>query len=274
MKTIWTHNHFNLGDNLLFLHLLRSIAKSHPDHWFVHFCAGCHADALRDMTRDIPNILIDTFDMRSLWDNVKDVSIDTWKNAGAENGKLGFWERSQFRWDFSNFYLEHHAWTARRMGLKSPFVIKEHLLFDYPGLENKGDYVFDFLIINSEPCSGQFGPMKQHGSGYLDELILDLAKRHRVITTNKVGNLPCTRAPFVADLSITEIGQMSSRCKHHLMVASGPMWPTINTHNNHNRSGRMRIALLDNGEQLNLPEIHQCATVDEARQLLCREGLL
>jgi hypothetical protein len=158
------------------------------------------------------------------------------------------------------------------MGFKSPFVIKEHLLFDYPGLESSGEGIlFDFLIINSEPCSGQFGPMKQHGSGYLDELILDLATRHRVITTNKVGNLPCTRD---TNLSITEIGQLSSRCQHHLMVASGPMWPTINTHNNHDRSGRMRIALLDNGEQLNLPEIHQCATVEEARQLLCREGLL
>jgi hypothetical protein len=272
MKTIWTHNHFNLGDNLLFLHLLRSIAKSHPDHWFIHFCNGCHLEPLRDMVTDLPNVMLDSFDARSLWDNIKDVSIDTWKNAGAGEGKPGFWERSQFRWDFSNFYLEHHAWTARRMGFKSPFFIKEHLLFDYPRLEAKGtECMYDFLIINSEPCSGQFGPMKQHGSGYLDELILDLAKEKQVITTSKVGNLPCTREK---GMNITDIGALSCLCENHLMVASGPMWPTINTHNNHDRSGRMRIALLDNGEQLNLPEIHQCATVDEARQLLCREGLL
>jgi hypothetical protein len=258
MKTVWTYNEFHIGDNMVFMHLLRPIAKSRPSDSFVHFCHGNVSGIMRDMSSDIGNILIETFDSRSMWDNVKDVAINTWKNADD------FWVKSKHRWDWSAFTLSHHAHISRKLGSRTPFTIKEHLLFDFP-LPTYELKPYDYFIVNSEPCSGQFKCMAQHGSGYLTPLILELAEKGSVITTEKIEGIDCTRD---TEMTIADIGSLSINCRNHIMVATGPMWPTINTTNNHDRNNRLRIVLLDNGEMLNLPEILQAGTVEEIKQEL------
>lgn len=266
-RAVFTANRFHLGDNLIFLHLLRALAKSHVSRAFVHFCNGSDIPQLREAAQDIPNILLEPFES-PLWKAHEHEAVDTWKNAESH------WERSPNRWDWPEHTLEHHAWTARRMGLESPFTCREQLLFEVQGPVDPSEYVAnDFLIVNSEPCSGQFGPMRQHGSGYMNELILALSQRNRVIVTEDFEGrpkyIPTTRR---ANFSVSQIGANSTNYRHHIMVASGPMWLTLNTTNHHHSEGRKRIVLLDNGEQLNMPHITQCARVEEVMEIAKEEN--
>lgn len=280
MTPICSYEDHNLGDQLVFLHLLRALAKTYPEKVFWHFSGAHHLEQLAPVVEDLQNIELFSFESDQ-WQEAKGRAINVWKNTGATDTrqprgvpyKQGFWEKNVNRWDWSSFTLDHHRHVAGQMGLRSPFTIREDLLFDYPAL-NPGRvpgemYFYDFLVINSEPCSGQFGPMKQHGTGYLDELIRQLAKKHTVITTNPVLGVECTRD---SKKSVTDIGHLSLFCRNHVMVATGPMWPTLNTTNHHFSAGRRRIVLLDNSEHLNMPNITQCASLVEVEQIVKQEG--
>lgn len=267
MTPICTYENHNLGDQLIFLHLLRALAKANPDRTFWHFTHASHCEQLAAVVEDLRNIELFSFESEQ-WRENERIAMNVWKNHAD------IWVDSPYRWDWSKFALRHHRIIAGRLGLRSPFIIREHLLFDYPALNPNnvgGTYFYDFLVINSEPCSGQFGPMKEHNTGYLNQLIQKLAKNHTVLTTNPVFGVECTRD---TKKSITDIGRMSLMCRHHLCVATGPFWSTMNTTNHHHSAGRKRLVLLDNGEQLNMPGITQISRVEEAEDILRGANLI
>lgn len=273
MTPICTFERHHLGDQLIFLHLLRSLAKANPSRVFWHFCQGEHIPQLLDLVQDIDNIAIFSMDSDQ-WEEYRGRAIDVWKNVGGTGKHDGFWERSKNRWEWSAFTLEHHHHIAGLLHLRSPFIIRENLLFDYPALNPNnvgGSYFYDFLFVNSEPCSGQFGPMKQHGTGYLNDLIKQLAKKYAVITTSPVAGVECTRD---TKKSVTDIGRLSLMCRNHIMVATGPMWATMSTTNHHHSAGRKRIVLLDNGESFNMPGITQCKDLSEVQKIVKQENWL
>lgn len=283
MTPLCTYEDHNLGDQLIFLHLLRALAKANPSRVFWHFTQAVHCEQLSAVIEDMPNIELFSFDSEH-WHKNQRIALNVWKNVGATDTRKmllrtqpyrkGFWEKSKNRFNWSAFTLEHHAHIASRMRLRSPFTIRENLLFDYPALNPHGiggTYFYDVLFVNSEPCSGQFKPMQNHATGYLDEIIRQVAKNFRVLTTNPVFGVECTRA---TKQSITDIGRMSLMCRHHIMVATGPMWTTLNTTNHHHSTDRLRVVLLDNGEQLEMPNIQQCASREELLPLLKLAKLL
>jgi hypothetical protein len=281
MTPICTYEDHNLGDQLIFLHLLRALAKANPSRVFWHFTHALHCEQLVPVVADLPNIELFSFDSEQ-WRANQRIALNVWKNMGATDTRLphrgpykkGFWEKSKNRSNWSAFTLEHHAHVASRLGLRSPFTIRENLLFDYPALNPNGiggTYFYDALFVNSEPCSGQFKPMQEHGNGYLNEIIQQVAKKYRVITTNPVLGVECTRD---TKQSVTDIGRLSLLCRHHICVATGPMWTTFSTTNHHHNEGRLRVALLDNEETLEMPNIQQCATREELIPLLKKYDLL
>jgi hypothetical protein len=279
-QPIVTYEDHNLGDKMIFLHLLRALAKANPSRKFWHFTHEGHCKQLAPMVEDIANIELFTLGSAQ-WHEVATQAVNVWKNRGATDTRhhtgryvAGFWEQSKNRWDWSAFTLEHHKYIAGLLGLRSTFTHRENLLFDYPALNPNaigGTYFYDVLVVNSEPCSGQFGPMMQHGSGYLDAFVKLLARKLKVITTNPVQGVECTRD---SKQTVTDIGRLSLLCRNHVMIATGPMWGTLNTTNHHHSLGRTRIVLLDNGEKLNMPGITQCASVAEAEQIARQEKWL
>lgn len=273
MTPICTYETHNLGDQLIFLHLLRSLAKANPSRVFWHFTHEHHLAQLNEVIQDLDNVAL--FKLGSdQWEEYQHRAINVWKNIGGTGKNDGFWERSKNRWNWSAFTLEHHQHIAGLLRLRSPFTVRENLLFDYHALNphgGGGTYFYDFLVINSEPCSGQFGPMKQHGSGYLDDLVKQLAKRYAVITTEPVKGVECTRD---TKKSVTDIGKLSTMCRNHIMIATGPFWGTMNTTNHHYSADRKRIVLLDNGESLNMPGITQCSDLNEVMKIAKQEGWL
>lgn len=267
MRPICTHNLWHLGDGMVFLHALRSIARaSNRQYW--HFAPPQYCGQLSPVVEDISNIQL--FSLESdQWRKWKHHSIDTWKAA------KGFLDKHPNRYDWVRFTLDHHNHLSKRLGSKVRFDRVEQLLFDYPALNpqhiHPGNWFYDLLVINGEPHSGQFSPMAAHGSGYLDEMIREIARHRKVITTSPVEGVECT---VDSRQTITDIGRLSISCRNHLCVATGPLWATLNTTNNHNFSGRTRIVLIDNGEWLDFPGILHARSREEAIDILRREGNL
>lgn len=256
--TIYTYERHNLGDQLVFLHLLRALAKPRPNTTFVHFCNGCHIGQLMEVVADITNIILLPFE-NPLWEEKSNAAICVWKNHDD------VWVNSPLRWDWSAYTLWHHGEIARKMGMESPFACREHLLFDYPALtvEPLSDWAFHFLIGDSAPNSGQYSEWADHSKRPLDVLIEQLRQKYSVRTTSELKDIGYT---------ITEIGRLSQFCQHHIMVPNGPFWPCANTGNHHHHAGRKRIVLLSNGEQLKMPFIDQVATVEEVMAIAKQEG--
>lgn len=260
-RTIYTYERHNLGDQLVFLHLLRALAKPRPNTTFVHFCNGCHIGQLMDVVADIPNIFLPPFE-NPLWQEKANAALCVWKNHDDA------WVTSPLRWDWSAYTLWHHGEIARRMGLESPLTRREHLLFDYPALTVaplSGGWAFQFLIGDSAPCSGQYSEWADHSKRPLDALIEQLRQNYSVRTTSELKDI---------GYSITEIGRLSQFCQHHVMVPNGPFFPCFNTANHHNHAGRKRIVLLDNGEVMGLPHITQVATVEGVMEIGRKENWL
>jgi hypothetical protein len=234
----------------------------------VFFTNGCNLPQLREVVADLPNIILAPFETE-LWRQHEHESVDMWKNHDH------FWENSRFRWDWSQFMLSHHDWTAARMGLLSPFKVREHLLLNYPALEiqakgvhdqldaGEWEHTHEFLIGDSLPSSGQYREWADHTKEPLKELISKLQETHTVLLTSELQKNPST---------VTYCGRVSRVCRHHIMVANAPFFATLNTTNHHHHEGRKRIALLDGPEQLNMPHIIQMSSVEQVLQLAKEEG--
>jgi len=266
--TYHTHNDFHLGDNLVVLNFLRRLALAHPGESFVHAAHECHLDQLMPVVADVPNVRLCRIEDRA------PESRDVWKNAGAGTDGGGYWERHPDRNQFVPFHLAWFRDLAAAMGLESPVATATDLLFDYPELPDAKPTVtsapFDFLIINSRPCSGQF--MAYSDLYCLDPLIERLSHRHLCLVTqeSKVPNIHCTRDHGA---TISSIGRLSLQCKYILAVATGPMWPTFNKWNQD--SVQLRLILLE-GERLDglSPNIEHASTISAAERVLVERELI
>lgn len=263
-RPVYTHCEFHIGDQILHIHLLRALAKQHPEVTFVHFCHACHLSQLTEVVQDLPNVVLRDFESKAWWEN-EIRSLNVWKNEGNA------WQDSTLRYDWSSYYLWWHGVVARRMGFESPFTCREHLLHDWPALETdlvpstEEGYIYDFLIGDSAPSSGQYSEWADHSKEPLAELISRLSEKWSVLTTSKLKETGC---------SISYIGRISQLCKHSIMVPNGPFWATLNTHNHHSNWGRKRIILLDNQERLEMPHIQQVPCVFSVMEIARSEGWL
>jgi len=238
MKPYVTHCALRLGDNLAHLHFIRHLALLHPEDRFVHYAHAPYLFQLKDVVRDLRNVVLMDLDTNGHGDYWRMVpngggSIDAWKNAG------GFWINHPLKNYYAEFFIEFFHHLSARMGLESPFTKTEDLLFDYPCLHDPSDNAtcapFDFLVINSNPMSGQ-------ASGFLPVEMSSL------------------------------IGRLSQSCKYILMVSTGPSWPTFNVWNVD--SVKKRVVIIDS-EIIGLSKnTEQVRTVHQARLALVTAGIL
>jgi hypothetical protein len=268
--TFHSYNEFHLGDNLVHLHWLRAMAQKYPQHEFRHWVHECYRLQLAPLGHARQNLALCVLEHGRPPAEARNV----WKNAND------YWASHEHRNNFVSFYLEWFAVLATEMGLQSAFTCGAHLLFDYPYLLRpwydaakcaSEPAPFDFLVINSQPCSGQFRAFNDHY--YLDPLIEQLARRWRVVVTapTHVPEVKCTRD---WDLSLSQIGNLSLRIPYHVMIATGPMWPTLNIWST--LSAKLRLVLIDCPEDLTglAPNLEQERTREHAAANLMKKGLL
>ncbi len=265
MKTYYTHCDFHFGDNMAHLHFLRAASKAIPDMVFKHRLHGCYIKQCAEMVRDVPAISLvpETTDGPE-WKTSRNV----WKNAH------GYWENHPRRLDYAEFYLDWFSLLAREIGQPPLFKSNDELLFDYPALLHDvcPGRTWDFLVVNSKPCSGQLPAF--NCDNYMDPLLEALvAKGYRVLATmpTAVRGVECTMS---LGLSLTGIGNASLRSTHHVMVSTGPSWGALNKWNYGMDRPGARIVMLGQ-ERLNLHQrIQQAVDLPGVFQLLRSESLL
>ncbi len=268
-----THSALRLGDNLAALHFLRKLAAVNPEHTFRHYAHLQYIHQLAEVVCDLPNLQVlslesvahpsdhagDYWAMRPVFAD----SIDTWKNADG----LFYQHMERNAQSYGEFHVEHFRELAKRMGLESPIIEPRDLLFDYPALAAESFPQFDMLIVNSQPMSGQlplFNPKE------LENLIGELAQRHSCVTTAPTRfNVPCTAGRC---MTVTRIGALSRFCKYIVGVATGPLWPTLNTFNQ--TSVEFRLMLLEPERITICPHTEHAVSAEKARRVLQLQGLL
>jgi len=267
MERHYSFNAFHLGDNLAHLHFLRKLALANPQHQFIHFVHECHIAQLLPVVEDIPTIELLNIESKQGRKAADGQFVDAnntcrarnvWKNAG------GFWENHTFRNDYTNFYIRWFQKLAAEMGLLSPIMHPANMLFDYPKLLEPAwpTAGFDYMVINSRPCSGQF--LAYNHVNYFDPLIVKLrALGNSVVVTQDsrasfASGAVCT-ASVTNPLTLTQIGNLSMRCKNIIAVATGPLWPCVNVWSNPEKL----IICLDCGEQNIAPGAVYCRSLAE-----------
>ena len=274
MDRHYSFNAFHLGDNLAHLHFLRKLAMANPQHQFIHFVHECHMAQLAPVVEDIPTIELLNIESKQGRKAADGQLVDAdntlrarnvWKNAG------GYWENHQFRNDYTNFYIRWFQKLAAEMGLLSPIMHPANMLFDYPKLLEPAWPAdqFDYLVINSRPCSGQF--MAYNHVNYFDPLLRKLVAAGKTVAATQetsVDGVCCTTQASPAairhPLTLTQIGNLSMRCKNIIAVATGPLWPCVNVWSNPEKL----IICLDCGEQNIAPGAVYCRSIAEVEKEL------
>lgn len=255
-----THAFFNLwhlGDCLFQCLYFQRVAPTRPEDQFVLYCQQEYHGQLSETVEHLPNV-----SLRPVQERTPE-ALDCWIGAGE------FWHRHHFRSDYLLFYIDWFERISAQAGLDNPFRQKKDFWFDYPALSKPTPLSrhYDFLVVNSPPKSGQF----QYRPEELAALVARLAWRHSVVTTHPTG-LPDVPATTDHNITITGVGNVSNQCDYHLMISTGPSWPTFNVLNV--VTVRLRMILLNNIILDYGPTCHHFGHVLEAQNFLASRSLI
>lgn len=265
-----THCALRLGDNLAALHFLRSLALAHPRDTFTHYAHLSYLAQLSEVVCDVPNLNVKSIE--SVCDAPKNAadfwgmkprfpSVDLWKNAG------GFWARHPLRLNYAQFYLGHCAKIADDMGVQNTMRAVQDIPFNFPALTAWKYEPFDFLVVNSQPKSGQ---LPAYNVAEMNALIGTLSNRYKVITTAPTPHAcGCTQEH---GMTVAQIGALSRFCKYIVAVSTGSSWTTFNTFNAD--SVKLRVVLIEKEEVKISPNTVNVNNVSGARHELQIAGLL
>ncbi len=264
MKSISTFNALHLGDNLVHLHFLRKLAQKYPEIHFTHGAPDEHLAQLYPLWQDLPNLTVKSIA------EVGQGSINAWRGAG------GHWYAHPQRNDFVAYHLDWFRHLARLMGLESPIHCARDLLFDYPAMKRMDGVCihlnehYDFLLVNSQPKSGQWSGYDPHEFDRLAHALRNAG--HRVITTHPVSGSVINNTQFFRH-DITAIGQLAQRIPCIIGCVTGPMWPCLNIWNADTVA--LRVHLLDQERVDYLPDrtVH-CNDISRVPDILRTCGLL
>jgi hypothetical protein len=200
----------------------------------MHFCKSGYVDVLIKYLQDVPNIKIDSLKYKPHY------SINAWKNFNQ------YFDLHPKKENFVEFYIEYFGKLSNILGFKNPIKKREDFIFH---LDFTNDYKsYDWFVVNSKPLSDQFNDPKDE----LTKFIISLSEKFSVITTNKIQGVDCTTD---LNLDIVEIAKLSTNCKYHLMISTGPSWLALNQKNCQSSKG---IYLLIDREKVCFSDNNKC----------------
>jgi hypothetical protein len=220
MKIINCHNNLHLGDCVETLHYLINVVENN-EITFNFACVPNYHSQLNEMIRDYS----DKIKLVSNAQLAQD-SIETWVAGYGDYGELNTKSVELNGYlDQATSFLLHWIRISQIIGVKCPFITKTDLIYNQKVLSedclHKQNY--DYLFINSVPMSGQCNSFSDYESINFIKRILN--KNKTVITTRKIGDIPCT---LDHGLSIVEIGKLAKNVKNVVAVNTGPLHLCMN----------------------------------------------
>jgi hypothetical protein len=159
---------------------------------------------------------------RHVWQKEELEGFDSW--SGSEKLETG---RRDGVFYLNERYLEFFQKLSYRIGVENPIETLEDTLMDDPNIlasshpEVSDDY--DILLINSKGWSKQYTQPQEN----FDDFISELRGEYKIITTKEVKDksIPCT---LDYGLNLLEIGNISTKVKYVVAVATAPIVPCMN----------------------------------------------
>lgn len=150
-------------------------------------------------------------------------SMDSWIASGLFESQGIRYENQT---DIMGFVQKYFNAMGREGGLGDPFERREDMMCAWPSMQKctsrnpdhvKWNNFTGILFINADPKSGQ---CPGYSSSEMDALIQN---------TEAAGNSVCSIGG--SDLTLAQIGQLSTFAKLIVGCATGPWWPTMNVWN-------------------------------------------
>lgn len=175
----------------------------------------CHPDYVKPLNELAEGLRITVFGMMDERDHAKD-SFNCWIASGLF-ATMGLFYRDDT--DILGFVQRYFNEIGKEAGLGEPFPTRESMLCDFPSITTYAQtQPFNgILVVNCDPKSGQ---CPRYSSSEMDALIERLHHAgHSVLAVEK------------AELSLVQIGALSTNAKLIIGCATGPWWPTMNVWN-------------------------------------------
>ena len=196
------HNSFHLGDCLFQLYYLRAL-----DQYCTFYV----------MPSYIPELEIHNngkIELKPLNEKT-DQSIDTWIGNYLFKQLEGSSIFDSIHNRYDKIYMEWFDEISMDLHIDNPFSFP----IKHPELK-KTPIKYDWLIINSNPLSGQW---QKYDDKKMDQFIRELPGYK--ITTRPIDGIECTNT------NILEIGKISIQSKRIIAVNTGPIVTCLNEHN-------------------------------------------
>jgi len=148
-------------------------------------------------------------------------NINAWINA--DNYWSNYIKQNKVRYH-DEFYLNFYNNLSKKYNFDIKFNNIEDTLFYHPDLEFSRYEHYDILIMNSFPMSGQYNYNKKD----FYDVVNKLAKKYKIITTEKINNYECTRDK---NMTLLDLANLSLKCDIIIGVHSAPYSVVLNKRN-------------------------------------------
>jgi hypothetical protein len=215
---IFVKNKYHLGDCIFILICFKQIEEYiKENNIFIHFyCYQDHVTQVKDFNES-NNVTI--FSLTEL-SHVKNNVYDLW--IGSPENKYNWFKATtepivpydHFFIKFYNTFLEVIQIPVKleKFTYKSDYLIDR--CNEINNMTNNKYIGIDFLINNGEPKSYQL----DYHCGDWNNFVINLSKKYKVVTTQKVDNILCTRDD---NLTVKDIAAISLNIKNFILIESG-----------------------------------------------------
>ncbi len=217
-REIYVKNKYHLGDCIFILICFKQIEDYiKENNIFIYFyCYEDHVSQVKDFNDSNNVIIFPLSELSQVQNHVHDLWIGSpdnqynWFRAMAES----IIPYDHFFMNFYNTFLD-----AIEIPVKiEKFVYKCDYLIDrcneINNMTNNKYIGIDFLINNGEPNSFQLDYNLEEWNNF----VINLSKKYKVVTTQKVDNIPCTRDD---SLTVKDIAAISLNIKNFILIESG-----------------------------------------------------
>ena len=215
-REIYAKNKYHLGDSILILICFKQIEEYiKENNIFIYFyCIEEHFPQVEDFNESNNVTIFPLSELSTVENYVHDLWIGT---PDSEHN----WGRGMKNITYDHFLMNFYNNFLRVVEIPiklEKFTYNCDYLIDrcneINNMTNNKYIGIDFLINNSEPKSFQLDYNFEEWNNF----VINLSKKYKVVTTQKVDNIPCTRDD---NLTVKDIAAISLNIKNFILIESG-----------------------------------------------------
>ena len=214
-KKYHIHNDKGLGDNVFNIILFRIIKDFiiHNNIKIYYYTKEQYINQLQEFIYDNSNIILNPLGKKPKYSLELWINTDFFKYTHSDALSSSKTKTINFNIFYKNFFNIVLKKFKFNISINKLVYYDDDLLNRYNLLPEKYK-IFDILIINSTPFSGQY----DYNKNIWDNYIIELNNNFKLLTTTKVHGVLCT---YDDKLTIKDIAALSTKAKVIIAINSG-----------------------------------------------------